>query len=186
MGVGLMMKLTENEKKTLKMLLKNARTSDAEIARHLNVTTQATRKIRQKLEAEKIIKRYAAILDYEKLGVKAFAIAMMKAMPDAIEKFGMDVIQKSSKDPCIVSFFRIPRGDVTHIALFGFRDLTELDNYFHIMQTKYARYIEIRRIYVFSNKSFLKQSATSLFEKIIDEFGKERFLPKPSFEGEKD
>jgi len=176
------MKLTDNDKKTLRILLNDARTSDAEIARQLKVTTQAARKIRQKLENEKIIRRYAAILDYEKLGVHAFAVAMMRSTPEAIEKFGLDVIQKTSKDPSIISFFRIPRGDITHIALFGFRDLTELDNYFHILQTKFARYVEIRRIYVFSNKSFLKQSAMGLFEKIIEEFGKDKFLPKPVFE----
>lgn len=176
------MKLTENDKKALRALLLNARISDAEIARQLNVTTQAARKIRQKLENEKIIKRYAAILDYEKLGVKAFAIAMMRATPEAFDKLGVDVVQRGAKDPNIINFFRIPRGDVTHIALFGFRDLTELDNYFHIIQTKFAKYFEIRRIYVFSNKSLLKQSAAQLFEKIIEEFGKERFLPKPVFE----
>jgi DNA-binding Lrp family transcriptional regulator len=164
------------------LLLANARISDAEVARNLRVTSQAARKIRQKLEKERLIKRYTAILDYEKLGVKAFAIAMMRATPDAIEKFGMDVIQKNSKDPSIISFFRIPRGDITHIALFGFRNLDELDNYFHIMQTKFAKYIEIRRIYVFSSKSFLKQSSAPLFDKIIEDFGKEKFLPKPVFE----
>ncbi len=176
------MRLTENDKKVLKMLLKNARTSDAEMARQLGLTTQAARKIRQKLEKERVIKKYAAILDYEKLDLKAFAIAMMRATPEAVEKYGSDFIINSARDPSIVSFFRIPRGDITHIALFGFKDLRELDNYFHILQTRYVRYVEIRRIYVFSHKSLVKQSALGLLSKAIDEMGKERFMPKPTLD----
>ncbi len=62
-------KLTKNEKKTLKLLLENGRASDTDIADQLRITKQAVGKIRHKLEESSIIKRYSAELDFTKLGV---------------------------------------------------------------------------------------------------------------------
>ena len=55
--------------------------------------------------------------------------------------------------PNIINFYRIPEGDVTHIVVYGFRSLDELDYYFHVLQTERGHISEIRKLYIFSAKS---------------------------------
>ncbi len=157
-------KLTINDKKVLKLLLRNARVSDAETGRQLKVTTQAARKIRKKLEGIGIIKAYTTVLDYEKIGIKAFALVMMRISPEMLDKDSGIM-----KDPNLISSYRLPRSDISHIGTYAFRDLTELDNYFIQFQRKYGDKVGIHRLYIFSNRSLLRRSSRELFEKIINE-----------------
>ena len=65
------LKLTRNEKKTLKILMGNSRATDSEIAIKLKITSQAVGKIRRKLEGS-VIRSYSLNLDYAKLGIHTF------------------------------------------------------------------------------------------------------------------
>ncbi len=178
-----MLKLTRNEKTVLKSLIENGRVSDSEIAKKLGITAQAIGKIRRKLEKTGIIKGYSTNIDYEKLGIKAFAVALFKYSPNFIGKLSEEDIKDRVRGPNIINFFRVPEGDVTHIVLYGFRSLDELDNYFHALQTERGHISEIRKLYVFSAKSLMKSSPQELFLKSIDELGKETLArplkPKP-------
>lgn len=171
-----MVKLTLNEKKTLKMLISNGRVSDTEIAKKLRITKQAVGKIRRKLETSGIIKSYLPKLDYGKMGINTFAIGILKFTPKAWEDMGeIGIEDKLTGLPHVIDVYRIPEGSATHIALYGFRDLTELDKYFHTIKTiaSLNQYIEIQKVYVFSHHSLIKNSPSQLFHKIIDEMGKE-------------
>jgi Lrp/AsnC family leucine-responsive transcriptional regulator len=179
------MKLTKNEKKTLKLLIENGRTSDAEIARMLTITPQAVGKIRKKLETEGIIQGYSTSIDYEKIGVKIMALAMFKFTTEARKTILTEEdINQRIKGPHIINFYRVPEGDVTHIVTYGFRSLEELDHYFHILQTERGHVSEIIKLFIFSAASMRKKSDKELMVKIIDEIGHEGFArPMPPLEG---
>jgi len=84
------MKLTKNEKKALKLLLDNSRISDSEIASKLNISSQAVGKIRRKLESS-IINSYSLNLNYSKLGIQTFAIAVAKLTKDGLDKGELEI-----------------------------------------------------------------------------------------------
>ena len=175
-------RLTKNEKLALKYLIKDGRISDVEISKRLKITTQAVGKIRRKLETLGVIKGYSTNIDYGKIGVNTFAFVIMRLTLKSWEELGELGIEKLVlKSPHIMNVYRIPEGSATHIALYGFRDLNELDRYFHIMQISpsFNQYVELKKIYVFSNHSLIKDSSEALFHKVIDEMGKERINAKP-------
>ncbi len=172
------MKLTKNDKRVLKFLIENSRTPDADIARSLNITPQAVGKIRRKLESNGIIKSYSTIVDYEKLGINVLAIALFKFTQESRKTLREEDIDERVKGPHIIDFYRVPEGDVTHIVIYGFRSLEELDHYFHILQTERGHISEIKKLYILSAKSLRKSSDKELIIKIIDEIGKEK-LARP-------
>ena len=181
------MKLTKNEKRTLKFLIENGRATDADIARSLNITPQAVGKIRKKLETDGIIRGYTTSVDYEKVGVKVMAIALFKFTAEARKTIltEEDITQRI-KGPHIVGFYRLPEGDVTHMVVYGFRSLEEMDHYFHILQTERGHISEIKELFIFSSKSIRKASDKELLIKVIEESGHESMArPIPPREGEK-
>jgi len=168
------MQLTRNDRKVLKFLIENGRASDVDIARKLSITSQAVGKIRKKMEKEGYIRGYTTEIDYEKLGIKVFAVVLFKYAPEVWKNIKSDEdIKERIKGPHIIEFYRVPEGDVTHIVVYGFRSLDELDHYFHVLQTERGHISEIRKMFVFSGKSMVKQSPKELFVKVLEEFGKE-------------
>ena len=69
------MMLSNNEKKVLKLLLKNPKISDSTMALKLKISSRAVGKIRRKLE-KTVIDSYTLNLNYSKLGIHTFAIAL--------------------------------------------------------------------------------------------------------------
>ncbi|MFQ5647835.1 MAG: Lrp/AsnC family transcriptional regulator [Candidatus Aenigmatarchaeota archaeon] len=171
-----MVKLTQNEKRALKMLIENGRVSDTKIAKQLRVTKQAVGKIRRKLEESGIITGYSTQVDYGKVGINTFAVAVLKFNIKSWEEMGELGIERKITDlPHVIDVYRIPQGSATHIALCGFRSLTELDEYFHTLKTSaaYNQYLEMKDIYIFSHHSLLKNTPAQLLQKVIDEMGKD-------------
>lgn len=170
-----MVKLTQNEKRALKILIEDGKATDTKIAKQLRITKQAVGKIRRKLESLGIIKRYSTVIDYGKLGVNTFALAVLRFNLKAWEELGeLGIEKKLTEIPHVISIFRIPQGPATHIALYGFRNLNELDDHFRDLKTKPAfnQFMEIRDTYIFSQHSLIKDTPVELLHKVIDEFGK--------------
>jgi DNA-binding Lrp family transcriptional regulator len=167
-------KLTKNEKKTLKLLLENARISDSSIAEKLKISSQAVGKIRRKLEST-IIDNYTLNLNYAKLGIRTFAIAIAKITSEGLDKGELEIEQKLLSNPHIIQVYRLPSGNHTHIMLYGFKDINELDEFFHSFKKKQElhQYMENCEMYTFSHNSLIKNSPIQLFHKIIDELGEE-------------
>ncbi|ODS39830.1 MAG: hypothetical protein A7315_10370 [Candidatus Altiarchaeales archaeon WOR_SM1_79] len=172
------MELTHNERRILKFLIENGRVMDTEVAEKLNITSQAVGKTRRKLEREGIIKGYSTIIDHEKIGIKVFAIALFKFIPEVWKTLKDRDINERIRGSNIINFYRIPEGDVTHIVVYGFRSLDELDHYFHVLQTERGHISEIRKLYIFSAKSFKKDSSKDLYLKVLKEWRYEQ-LPRP-------
>ena len=173
------MELTRNERRVLEFLLENGRANDTELAEKLNITSQAIGKIRKKLETSGVIKGYSTIIDYEKIGVKVFAVALFKFIPEVWKTMKDKDVTERIHGSNIINFYRIPEGDVTHIVMYGFRSLDELDHYFHVLQTERGHISEIRKLYIFSAKSLKKDSANDLCTKVLKEWGYEQ-LPRPA------
>lgn len=158
------LKLTKNERFVLKDLIDNGRISDTSISKKLKISTQAVRKIRKKFENNGIIKKYSAIVDYEKIGIKAFAIVQLK-----ITEKGLKEKVDLFNSPNIIGSFKLPETNVTNIFIAGFESLEELDDYFTKIKEKYSGLIEIQKMNVFSNSGLMKNSPAELLKKKIEE-----------------
>jgi len=166
------MKLTNNEKKVLKLLLENAKISDSIIAKKLKISSQAVGKIRKKLERT-IIENYTLSLNYSKLGIKTFAIALAKLTPEGLDKGELEIEKKLLENPQIIQVFRLPTGRFTHALIYGFCDVDELDDFFHSSQKKknLHNFIENKEFFTFSHNSLIKNNPVQLFNQIIDNHG---------------
>jgi len=154
------------------LLLENSRVSDSEIASKLKISSVAIGKIRRKLESS-VIESYSLNLNYSKLGIQTFAIAIAKLTKEGLDKGELEVEQKLLKNPHIISVYRIPQGSSTHVILYGFQDISELDNFFHSHKIKNElhNFIETRDLFTFSHHSLIKNSPTQLFNKVINGLG---------------
>lgn len=155
--------LTKNEKFVLRELIDNGRVSDSSTAKKLKISVQAVRKIRKKFENNGIIKGYSALIDYEKVGIKAFAIVQLKVTDKGL-KTKMDLFNS----PNIIGSFKLPGTNITNLFIAGFGSLEELDNYFAKIKEKYSGLIEIQKMDVFSNKGLMKNSPMELLKKEIE------------------
>jgi DNA-binding Lrp family transcriptional regulator len=162
------LRLTNNEKVILRMLLSDGRISDVDIADKLKISSQAVSKIRRKLRNNKIIDGHVMNLNYGALGVNTFALALIEA---------------SDFDNCIkdenvlknaIGFYRVFKNDISHIGLFAFNNLEELEEYFDFLHLKYFDFIKVKSVYTFPAKNFLKHSSDDLFFQMIKELGKEK------------
>lgn len=172
------MKLNKNERFTLMLMIKDSTISNADIAKHLKITTQAVGKIRRQLISKEFIKGQELVLDYEKMGLDLFAIALIKIMPKAFKKFKHKELDKLLQPVNVIYSYTIPQTNVTHIIVYVFRNIGEYDSYFKTLQTQLGEFIEIKETYVFSPNSILKSSSKDLFLKILEEYDKEK-LTKP-------
>lgn len=176
-----MVKLTKNERETLKFLIRDASLSDTSIAESLKITKQAVGAIKRKLFKLGIIEGFNAKVNYSKLGLKVFAVLTLK-----VKDKGWEILEEDGfrafKTPNIITCYRIPRGDITNIQVHAFRSIEELDRYTHKLQTKYSEYVEIRDIYIFSHDSISKCSPEALLLKTIDELGIKEAKPWPGLD----
>jgi DNA-binding Lrp family transcriptional regulator len=138
--------LTKNEKKVLSILINNARVSDSEISNKIGITPQGVRKIRKKLE-NNYINQYRTIVDYDKIGIKVFAIAQIKLLNTELLK---------SKN--IIGAFEINEANLTHILILGFNSLEEVDDYKRFIKKDAL----IQKMNLISNKGMLKNSPVEL------------------------
>jgi DNA-binding Lrp family transcriptional regulator len=158
------------------LLLEDAKISDSAIAKKLRISSQAVGRIRKKLESG-IIESYTLNLNYSQLGINAFAIALAKLTDVGLAKGEAEVEETLLETPHIIQIYRLPHGSYTHALVYGFRDVGELDDFFHSPKQKQElhNYIENKEFFTFSRTSLVKNSPTLLFHKIIDEMGLSSF-----------
>jgi len=175
--------LSGNERAVLKALIQDGRASCTEIAKELGITSQAVGKIQDKLERLGVIKGYAALVDYEKLGIDVLAIAFFRFKSGSWTRLEKEDIMQRVKGPHLIRVYRLNEGEYTHIVVYGFRSIKELDNYVHLLQTERGHISELKKLYVLSAGSVLKDSPAELLLKVIDELDQEVLArpdkPKP-------
>lgn len=143
--------LTRNEKRVLSMLLDDARVNDSEIAKKIKLSPQGVRKIRLKLE-KNYISQYRTIINYEKLGIRVFAIAQMRIKDKEI-----------LENKHIIGAFEINEANITHFLILGFSSIEDIDHFKSTLVQK----AEIKKINVLSNRSFLKNSPAQLIKSYL-------------------
>lgn len=176
------MNLTQNEQKVLKHLIDDGRATDMEIAKKLNISSQAVGKIRKKLEAENIILGYEAKLNLEKIGVTTYVVATVTPTAALWEEFGEEkFIQNLRKNPYVFGVFEVAN---KMIILGAFRSQKETDVFMNQATRKYGKYFSDIDVKIFSNYGFKKMSTKELIKYFIDSMGKpKRLYP---FAGEKE
>jgi DNA-binding Lrp family transcriptional regulator len=85
--------IVEDEKKVIKELQKNSKESVVAIAKRCGCTQQKVRRIIKRLEKNKTIWGYPAIVDDEKLGLKRYQILLKKSSKPVSDKMS-NVIPK--------------------------------------------------------------------------------------------
>ena len=176
-------KLSSNELDVIRLLVGDGRMSASEVGRSLGISSQGAGKIIQRLEKDGIIRGYSVDVDYGALGITVFGVALFRFKSGAWSKLEKEDIRKRVKGPHLVRFYRFSEGDVTHMVVYGFRSLKELDNYFHVLQTERHHISELMKLYVLSSDSVLKDSPNELLLKVVREYGSER-LARPEPPGE--
>jgi DNA-binding Lrp family transcriptional regulator len=176
-------KFSNHEKKVLAELILDGRLPCTKIGERLGISSQAVGRIITKLEGAGIIKGYSAIVDYEKLGIEVLGIAMFRFKSGSWTRLEEQDIMERVKGPHLLRFYRVTEGDVTHMVIYGFRSLKELDNYFHVLQTERGHISELKKLYILSITSVLKDSPNELLLKELEEMGAEKMArpqtPKP-------
>ncbi len=117
------MKLDEIDERILKNLLVDARLSARQLAIKLGMSTVTILSRIKKLENEKIIKGYTAIIDHEKLGYDLTAIIEIIAKKDII-----DIEEKLSKIENVCGVYDIT-GNTDTIIVAKFKERNELSSF---------------------------------------------------------
>jgi DNA-binding Lrp family transcriptional regulator len=171
-------KLSKAEREVLRLLVQDGRVSYTDMAKKIGITPQAVGKMIDRLEKSGVIKGYTTLLDYEKLGINVFAIVLFRFKSGGWTKLEESYIRKRVAGPHLISIYRLSEGEYTHIVVYGFRSIKELDNYFHVLQTEPGHISEPVKIYVLSDSSIFKDSPKDLLLKVLSE-GKEYTLARP-------
>ncbi len=176
------MRLTQNEKKVLKLLVKNAKLSDTTISNKLNISSQAVGKMRRKLE-EEVIKGYTVELDFEKLGISSLSLIDATYEKD-LEK---EVKENLPSCPKIINVFKFMNGTSRLKVIRLNSGLDECEN----CSLDTCKLINISEINTIPITNVIKSDMKPLMNKIIENFesfplGKlakrnPYFHPKPLF-----
>lgn len=161
-------KFTENDKKVLKLLLEGGRMSCTEMAEELGITSQAVGRIKEKLEKTGIIKGYTATIDQQKIGIEVIAIALFKIKTRSWRKADERDVIESMESPHMIRAYRFPEGDNTHMIVYGFADIKEMDGFFHALQNERGDAAELKKLYVMSTDSIMKDSENELLIEMIN------------------
>lgn len=173
-------KLTENDKEVLRKIIAHADIPDSKIATHIGISPQAVFKIRAKLEQLGIIKGYAPIIDFKKVGIQVLVLLVIRLKAPVWNKYSDDAVSEHiSKIPYLVSAYRVADAQASHILLMGFRDTTQQEQFISQIQTKYMDEIEIKEVYTFSADKIITQNPISLLNEMINktDFSKYELFP---------
>lgn len=163
-------RLTRNEQKVLKRILEHAKTPDFEIGQKMGLSQQAIFKIRHKLERIGIIQGYMPIIDLKKIGIEGLVVLGIRFTCYAWEKYSEEEIsERIQKIPEVITAYRIPESNITHLIVIGFRNMESKDRYLMKLQSKYAKEIEIVNVYPFSVDRIIKENHMGLLNMILNQ-----------------
>ncbi len=118
------MQLDESDERILKHLLVDARQSARQLALKLGMSTVTVLSRIKKLEKEKIIQRYTAIIDHEKIGYSLTAIIEIIAENDKV----MDIEEEISRFENVCGVYDIT-GSTDTIVIAKFKERNELSEF---------------------------------------------------------
>jgi len=122
--------MDENDKKILRNLLFDARLSARQLALKLGMSTVTILSRIKKLENQKIIKGYTALLDHEKLGYDLTAIIEIIAKKDKI----IEVEERLSKIENVCAVYDVT-GSTDTLLVAKFKERSELSKFVKNLST---------------------------------------------------
>jgi DNA-binding Lrp family transcriptional regulator len=161
--------LSINEIAVLDCLIEDGRMSNTDIARKIGITSQAVGKIQSKLIKNGIIKGFTTEIDYDTLGIEVFTIAFFRFKSGSWTYLEKEDIIRRLSGPHLIRVYRLSEDDITHIVIYGFRNIKEAEHYFQTLQVQREHISEIRKLYYLSSSSILKNSPQDLLLKILRE-----------------
>ena len=163
-------KLTKNEQIVLKKIIEQAKIPDLEIANKMKLSQQAIFKIRHKLENLGIIKGYMPIIDFKKIGIGALVVIGIKFTSFIWEKYSEEQIsERIQKIPQVITAYRIPESNISHLLVMGFRNIDDKDKYLMKLQSKYSKEVNVVHVYPFSVDRIIKTNHIGLLSTILNE-----------------
>ncbi len=117
------------DKKILKLVVNNSRLSYRELARHLGISVGTVIEHLNKLESEKIIEGYSALINTTKIGFPLTAII------EIYGKGGTQFIKYLSGSPNVCSVYSVT-GRADAIVVAKFRDIYEISRFIRDVQKK--------------------------------------------------
>ena len=124
------MELDETDKGILNVIIENSRLSLRQIAKKLGVSVATVMHHLNRLEDEKIIRKYAASLDYEKIGYDIEVIIEVRISKGRL----LDVEKKIAVHPNVFAVYDVT-GAFDAIILARFRNRRQMDNFLKKIQT---------------------------------------------------
>ena len=135
----------------------------------MGLSQQAIFKIRHKLERVGIIRGYMPIIDFKKIGIEALVVLGIKFTQYVWGKYSEEQIaQNIQKIPEVITCYRIPESNISHLLVMGFKNIDQKDRYLMKLQAKYSKEIEIVHVYPFSVDRMIKTSSVGLLNYILD------------------
>ncbi|MGM5487629.1 MAG: Lrp/AsnC family transcriptional regulator [Nanobdellota archaeon] len=142
------MRLSENERNVLKRIMDNGRITDSDIAEQLSLSQQAVSQIRARLEETGVIQGYRPILNLEMLGIRILLFAGVEIQKDLWDDLSESEINQRLRDiPHLFELYRIPGADISHLAVYGFSDLKEQEEFMRRIESELASHISIKWSY---------------------------------------
>jgi DNA-binding Lrp family transcriptional regulator len=164
--------LTKNEKRILKLLIENSRISDTDIAKELDITSQAVGRIRKELEEVGLIRGYTLELDQKMIGLNILVIIAID-IGSCDNKYAEILENKIKKYPEVFTFLKTISGKREFRYLAGFRNMEELEKFVdREREIKDANNdCLITEVVVLSPKEVLKNSMKDNYNQLIDSCG---------------
>ncbi len=124
------MKLEETDKKILNIIVDNSRLSLRQIAKKADVSVATVMHHLHKLENEKIIKKYTAKLDYEKIGYDVEVMIEVRISKGKL----FEVEKRIAHNPNVFAIYDVT-GSFDAVVLARFPSRRQMDNFLKKLQT---------------------------------------------------
>lgn len=158
------MKLTINEKKVIKYLLKNSREADSELGKKLSMQGSSIARIRQRLFDKKIIHKYNVDLNYENIGIECYVLVFYSATSKWWNAINDEQVHQIAQSPYLITVLQTNEKNMAYVCLYGFRNNTAATTYFNEVQRVYNEYLIIQKMIFLSNNSIIKNDPSALLD----------------------
>ena len=124
------MELEETDKKILNILVENSRLSLRQIAKKANVSVATVMHHTRRLEKEKIIEKYTAKFDYEKIGYDVEVMIELRISKGKL----FEVEKRIANNPNVFAIYDVT-GPFDAVILARFPTRRQMDNFLKKIQT---------------------------------------------------
>jgi DNA-binding Lrp family transcriptional regulator len=141
--------MDETDRQIISALSQNANIPHAELAGRLNVTRQTVAARIKRLQREGVIKKYKAVIDYDKVGLKSFFILFLK-LDVTDQKKAASFISTLKRDPHVLMDVSIT-GEWDVMLMLAFEDVKDYETYTNVMRAKMGTMIKDSKSHVVLN-----------------------------------